>query len=102
LNQAIVQLIELLKPAQRIKKPGEYLCAYQIARAWFDNIKEAPTLTRNTDAVSGPQQTNFQSYINEVAPGNLVGQWIIRATVDAIRPHKKSPGHKKGKNLLGR
>jgi hypothetical protein len=82
------QLIEALQLARRIRNPGEHFCAFQIACAWRDNIG-MPTLTRNIDATSGPQQTNFQSYL-AAAAGRIIGPGIIRTSVDAVRHAAKN------------
>jgi hypothetical protein len=79
------RLIEVLGKAGWIKKAGEHICVFQIACAWRDNIGAMPTLSRNKDAVSGPQQTSFQSYLAAAGVGNLIGEAIVRDTVDAVR-----------------
>jgi hypothetical protein len=76
LPQLLTELGSMIAPLQktrRHKNPMEYFCAYTIANAWMVNIGEIPTLSRNTDAVSGPQQCDFQSYIASAVPSGLIG-----------------------------
>jgi hypothetical protein len=87
LNQAIGRLIEFLKTAQRIKKPGAYLGAYQIACAWCDTIKEAPTLSRATLTLLPGRSRRIINLTSRRQPQVIC---LANGLSDAIRPHKKS------------
>jgi hypothetical protein len=61
---------------------ADYECAYQIATAWKECTGRSPTLTRNEDAVSGPQRSPFQRLMQEAAP--LIGDSVIRGAVEHL------------------
>jgi hypothetical protein len=75
--------IEIIRDTKLTRKDFEYRCAFRIAFAWLTATGEIPTLTRNTDAVSGSQVTAFQSYMIEaIKPG--IGDAIVRKVVTEL------------------
>jgi hypothetical protein len=64
----------------RTRKDFEFNCAVQIALAWLAATGEPPTLTRNKDAVSGPQLTSFQRFMS-AAVTPAIGDAIVRNAI---------------------
>jgi hypothetical protein len=75
--------IQMIRDNERTRKDFEYKCAFQIAFAWLEATGEVPTLTRNTDAVSGPQSTAFQRYMIEAVKSGI-GEAVIRKAVTEL------------------
>jgi len=75
--------IQKIRDNERTRKDFEYQCAFQIAFAWFEATGEVPTLTRNTDAVSGPQSTAFQRYMIEAVKSGI-GEAVVRKAVTEL------------------
>lgn len=74
---------EAISGAGRFKL-AEHLCVYQIARAWRECSGKAPTLTRNLDAVAGPQASAFQRFMAEAVPPPTISERIMRDAVGAL------------------
>jgi hypothetical protein len=67
-----------------------------LANAWRDLTGEAPTLTRNNDAVSGRQATAFQRLVESVQPEPPIGERLIREVVGEMT--KATPPRNLGTN----
>ena len=83
LRSVVDPKIKMMDVTQRTRKDFEFRCAFRIARAWLAATGEPPTLTRNKDAVSGPQLMTFQRYMS-VAVTPAIGDAIIRKAVDEL------------------
>jgi hypothetical protein len=94
------QLIDDLGKARRIKKSAEHICAFKIVCAWSDNIGKVPTLSRNEGATERPPLTKFQSYLAAAGADKLLGDAIVRDTVDAVR-FLKRPRQEQDQNAAG-
>jgi hypothetical protein len=88
---AIDETTKQLETAKSIRLLDEYRCVMRIAMAWKQYTGERPTVTRNTDAVSGPQATPFERFISAAVP-LPISKKVIRNVVEAARdgkPHTK-------------
>jgi hypothetical protein len=84
LRSMIEPAIGMMQSTERIQKDPEYKCAFQIVLAWFTATGEMPTLTRNTQAVAGPQATSFQRFLVEAIPQPSIGDSIVRKVVAGV------------------
>jgi len=81
----IDEKVAALDAAKKVKKLPEYLCAMQIAKAWYENTGELATLTRNKEAVSGPQVSPFERYLRAVVPPPAIGSAIVRQVIEKFK-----------------
>jgi hypothetical protein len=82
LAKAIERMLAVTKERGKVRRPPEYLCATKIALAWRASTGKPATLTRNFEAVSGPQATAFQRFVVEAAPS--IGERTWRHVVEAL------------------
>jgi hypothetical protein len=86
----VVNAIEMrrdLEKGERIpdKSLAEYECAYRIALAWHECTGALPSVTRNKDAVSGPQSSPFQRLIETATvAAPPIGDSVLRGAVERL------------------
>ena len=85
---AIDETTKQLETAKSIRLPDEYQCVIRIAMAWEQYTGERPTVTRNTDAVSGPQATPFERFLRAAIP-HRISKKVIRNVVETVKPHTR-------------
>ena len=73
-----------LDSAKRITSPAIYRCVARIAVAWQTFTGARPTVTRNKEAVAGPQATQFQAFLREVML-YPVGEAIVREVIEDLK-----------------
>ena len=84
---AVDETTKQLETAKSIRLLDEYQCVMRIAMAWKQYTGERPTVTRNTDAVSGPQATPFERFLSAAVPLRI-SKKVIRNVVEAERDRK--------------
>ena len=90
---AIDETTKQLETAKSIRLLDEYQCVMRIAMAWKQYTGERPTVTRNTDAVSGPQATPFERFLSAAIP-HRISKKVIRNVVETVK-------HRGGKKRVG-
>jgi hypothetical protein len=76
------RIVAAVRAGGKVRRPAEYLCATRIALAWNEATGTAATLTRNVEAVSGPQATAFQRFVAQAAPH--IGETTWRQVAEAL------------------
>jgi hypothetical protein len=89
---AIDETTKQLETAKSIRLLDEYQCVMRIAMAWKQYTGERPTVTRNTDAVSGPQATPFERFLSAAIPLRI-SKKVSRNVVEAARDGKLHAKH---------
>jgi hypothetical protein len=76
-------LAEALKADRTRGDPFDHWFIYRLADAWMALTGAPPSLTRNADAVSGPQASGFQEILS-VLPFSI-GAGVVRDAVEAFK-----------------
>jgi hypothetical protein len=98
---AIHEITKQLEPARSIRLLDEYQCVARIAVAWEQYTGKRPTVTRNIDAVSGPQATPFERFLSAAIP-LPISKKVIRNVVEARATGGRTQSGKKRVGPVGR
>lgn len=82
------EIATLLKALRNRRTRGDVFAhwfTWRIAQAWFSATGKLPTLTRNKDAVSGPQISDFEELLVAVVSKPSIGSGVLRDVVEAFK-----------------
>jgi hypothetical protein len=78
-------LAEILNADRTRGDPFGHWFVFRLSQAWMELTGEPPSLTRNTDAVSGRQTSGFQELLDALALLPPIGAGIVRDSVEAFK-----------------
>jgi hypothetical protein len=81
----IATLLDALRNRRTRGDAFAHWFTWRIAQAWFSATGKLPTLTRNKDAVSGSQMSDFEEFLRAVVPKPSIGSGVLRDVVEAFK-----------------